>query len=89
MESMLITHVLPEFNYTGNGAGFLKMRACWMYGEFGYYNFKDQDHIKAAIDSIYKCLFDADLPVRLMAATSIQKLLDNEVASEFLKPALK
>jgi uncharacterized protein YjgD (DUF1641 family) len=34
-------------------------------------------------------LHDQDLPVRLTAATSIHKLLYNDIAIEFLKPALK
>jgi hypothetical protein len=65
------------------------MRALWMYGEFGQFNFKDNNHVKSAIDGVYRCLFDAELPVRLTAATSIQKLLHNDTAAEVLKPALK
>jgi hypothetical protein len=45
--------------------------------------------MSSAVDSVYKCLFDHDLPVRLTAATSIHKLLINDEASQFLKPALK
>ena len=90
MEPMLMTHVLPEFKNTNQqGSGFMKVRACWLYGEFGDYNFKDKDHLKTAVDSIYQCLFDDDLPVRYTAATSIHKLLYNETALVFLKPALK
>lgn len=65
------------------------MRALWLYGEFGQFKFKDNNHIKTAIDLIYKCLHDTELPVRLTAATSIHKLLHNDVAAEMLKPALK
>lgn len=67
----------------------MKIRACWLYGEFGDYNFKDKEHIQIAVNSIYQCLFDADLPVRYVAATSIHKLLYNESVFVFLKPALK
>ncbi len=38
---------------------------------------------------IYKCLYDTELPVKLTAATSIHKLLHNQSAQNFLKPALK
>jgi hypothetical protein len=65
------------------------MRACWMYGEFGEYDFKDDNHLKQAVDSLYQCLFDPDLPVRHTAACSIHKLLYNDAAFNFLKPALK
>lgn len=39
MEAMLTTHVLPEFKLQASYSGFMKMRACWMYGEFGEYKF--------------------------------------------------
>ena len=42
MENMLINHVLPELGHTGEGAGFMKMRATWMYGQFGDYKFADE-----------------------------------------------
>lgn len=59
-----------------------------MYGEFGDFKFKNQEHIQSAIDAIYKALYDTELPVRLTAATSIHKLLHNDQACAFLKPAL-
>lgn len=51
LEPMMITHVLPELESTHP---FLKMRACWMYGEFGTFKFKDENHIKQAVQLIYK-----------------------------------
>jgi len=40
---MLIHHVLPELQST---IPFMKMRACWMYGEFGTFKFQDNAHLK-------------------------------------------
>ena len=73
---MFIAHVIPEFK---SSSGFMRRRACWMYGEFGDFTFKDQIHLKVAIDAVYNCLFDPDLPVRMMAATSIHKHISNPV----------
>lgn len=41
------------------------------------------------MDAIYRNLQDSELPVKLQAATSIHKLLNNEETFQFLKPALK
>lgn len=46
LEPMMITHVLPELQ---SPQPFLKMRACWFYGEFGTFKFKDTNHIKGAV----------------------------------------
>ena len=62
MEPMLQNYVFPEFK---SAQGFLRLRACWLYGEFGDFKYKNQDHIKSAIDAIYQSLFDPELPVRL------------------------
>ena len=86
MEPMMAQHVLPELQ---SQQPFLRMRACWMYGEFGHFSFKDQNHVNQSIDLVYRCLNDQDLPVRFQAALCIKKLLDNDGAAAFLKPALK
>ena len=38
MEPMMAQHVMPELQ---SQQPFLRMRACWMYGEFGHFGFKD------------------------------------------------
>lgn len=65
------------------------MRACWMYGQFGTFKFRNNDHLKQAIQLIYGQLHDPELPVRLTAATSIHKLLHSDEVAELLKPGLK
>lgn len=65
------------------------MRASWVYGEFGTFKFSQQGHMKQAVGGVFKQLFDPRLPVKLQAATSIQKLLHNQEAEQLLKPHLK
>lgn len=43
IEPMLAKHVICEFK---SNEGFLRRRACFMYGEFGHYQFKDEGHIR-------------------------------------------
>lgn len=86
MEPMMIQHVLPELT---NTQPFLRLRACWMYGEFGSFKLRDAQNLNRAVDLIYRNLNDAELPVRLQAALSIHKLLGNDETFNFLKPALK
>jgi hypothetical protein len=87
MEPMLTYHVLPELV---SPEPYLRMRAIWLYGEFQSFCFRDQNHVHQMIDSIYKCLFDESLPVKVMAATTIYKLLhNNEIAQSFMRPGLK
>lgn len=86
MEPMLMQHVLPELK---SQQPVIRSTACWMYGEFGEFKFKKEDHVKQFVDGVYQNLFAPELPVRLQAATAMAKLLKNDIASEFLKPALK
>ena len=86
IEPMLKAHVLPDFS---SPHLLLKSRACWAYGEFSEYEFSDQAHIQQAVDGIYKCLFVDNLPIKFSAALSLSKMLKNESAVAFLKPALQ
>ena len=85
MEPMLIQHVLPELN---SSTPFLKSRACWVYGEFGEYEFQDTSHVQKAVDGVYQACFADELPVRLSAALAMSKFVQNETAEGFLKPAI-
>ena len=75
MEPMLIQHVLPELT---SNTPFLKSRACWVYGEFGGYEFQDSNHIQKAVDGVYQACWAEELPVRLSAALAMSKLVENE-----------
>ena len=86
LEPMMSTHVLPEL---ASPQPFMRMRACWFYGEFGSFKFRQPEHFKQAIQGIYQQLFDSELPVRFVAAVSLHRLMHNEQCTELLKPFLK
>lgn len=67
----------------------MRSRACWVYGEFCSFKFTNDEHVKLAIDGVYKSLFVSDLPTKLSAAISLASMLVNKTVREFLKPALK
>jgi len=85
MEFLLQKYVIPEFT---NHAGFLRARACWLFGHFGGLKFSNPDTVKAAVEGIYKCLIDTQLPVKVKAAIALNQLLNQEEALEMLKPGL-
>jgi hypothetical protein len=64
------------------------MRALWLYGEFTRnMKFNDQDHLNKVVEYSYGCLIhDTHLPVRLTAALSMTKLLQDDRACDLLKP---
>jgi hypothetical protein len=66
------------------------MRALWLYGEFvKNMKLKDNNHLAQVVELSFKCLCsDSDLPVRLNAAFSVSKLLQDETACNLLKPHL-
>ena len=85
-ELMLQQYIFPELS---NENGFMKARACWVYGEFAHFPFKNNDHLRHALNALFQCLQSTELPVRVNAAVSLIKLLDHETAVEFLRPALQ
>ena len=89
MEPMMLQYVLPEL--ANQSVPMLRLRAVWFYGEFGEVRglFKDDNHVRHAVDAIYKNLYDEELPVRFTAGTSIYRMLSLEQARLFLRPALK
>lgn len=86
LEPLMSAHVLPEL---ASQQPFMRMRACWFYGEFGSFRFRQEGHFKQAIEGIYKLLFDPELPVRFVAAVSLHRLMTAEECTELLKPYLK
>lgn len=84
-EQMLKLYIFPELTSEN---GFMKARACWVYGEFAHFPFTDDDHLRHALNALFQCLQSPDLPVRVNAAVSLIKLLEHETAIEFIRPAL-
>lgn len=85
MEQLLEQHVLSEFK---NPIGFLRARACWVFGRYGHLEFKNANNIKIAVEGITTCLMDAQLPVRVKAAVSLNCLLSQKEAENLLRPLL-
>jgi len=82
----MIEHVYSELK---SPIGFLRLRAAWLYGQLGDFNFKNSDHVRNAINDIFQLLWDSELPVRVTAAISMEKFLIHKEAQQVLKPALK
>jgi len=68
---------------------FLRARACWVYGEFGIFPFDDQDHLRSVLNLLYQNIQQPDLPVRVNAAVSLIKMLNHEIAVDFVRPGLE
>ena len=82
---MLQQFIFPEL--TSNN-GFMRARACWVYGQFAMFEFKEENHLRASLDAIYQNLEHSDLPVRVNAAIALIKLLEQPSAVEFIRPGL-
>jgi hypothetical protein len=72
MEYLLEKYVIPEFT---NKIGFLRARACWLFGIYGDLEYKNKDIVIAAVEGIYKCLLDSQLPVQVKAGIALNQLL--------------
>jgi hypothetical protein len=55
IEPILEKYVIPELK---NSVGFLRARACWVFGRYGHIEFKNKDNIHKAVEGIYHCLLD-------------------------------
>ena len=85
METILEQYVLPEFK---NQIGFLRARACWIFGKYGHIEFQNPQNIKIAVEGISHCLMDTQLPVRVKAAVALNCLLTQKEAEDLLRPSL-
>ena len=62
------------------------MRACWMFGQLYYLEFKDKAHVTKSVQGISRCLFDEHLTVKLEAAVALAQVADG--AKELIAPEL-
>ncbi|CAH1785309.1 unnamed protein product [Owenia fusiformis] len=87
-ETMLVTHVYPEFY---NDHGFLRARACWVVRYFSEVQFKSEANLIKALQAVQGCLCgDKDLPVRVEAAIALQMLItEQEKAQDHMRPYVK
>jgi hypothetical protein len=66
----------------------VQARACWVYGRYGSFEFRDEKHLFAAIEKIANLLHSDHIAVRVDAALALSELLDHETAANFVKPGL-
>jgi hypothetical protein len=87
MEQMLQHYILPELS---NDQPFMRLRACYVYGVYGSLKFKNQDHLKQAVEGIYNNMNENQpLPVKFHASCALEKILSRNVeAQDLIKPGL-
>lgn len=86
MQNLLQNYVMPEFE---NSVGFMRLRACWMYSRFASFPFNSAEHQELALSKICALTNDAELPVKVEAATALPKLLIWAVSMQKVKPDIK
>ena len=84
METLLQTHIQAELQSPN---GHLKCRAIWLYGEFAP-NIKSTEHLKLILELTYQSIQSEELPLQVMSATTMNKLLDKKEAKELVQPFL-
>lgn len=85
VEMMLVSYVFPEFQ---SPFGFLRARACWVLKSFAKVQFKTQENLITACNSVKNCILnDTCLPVNVEACIALQELLNEDEIE--VNPAVK
>jgi hypothetical protein len=66
----------------------MQARACWVYERYGAFEFKQTEHLKAAIDKILQHLHSPHIAVKVEAAKALSSLLAHDAAVGFMRPGL-
>uniref|UniRef100_M4BHV7 Importin N-terminal domain-containing protein n=1 Tax=Hyaloperonospora arabidopsidis (strain Emoy2) TaxID=559515 RepID=M4BHV7_HYAAE len=90
VESMIVTHILPEF---ANPHGFLRLRACKIFSRkyIEGIRFKDEQTLIRIVNGMLDAMFDPELPVRIEAAKTIRFVVmypHSDTVVEVLRPRL-
>jgi len=73
---LLVSYVFPEFQ---SPYGFLRARACWVLKSFSKIQFKSQENLVSACNSLKHCILnDTCLPVNVEACVALQELLNDD-----------
>lgn len=72
IESLLHLFIFQEFE---SHIGFLRSRACWVYGQLANCSFNHKEHKLGVLHKICKSMQDPALPVKIEAATALPKIL--------------
>jgi len=86
MEFLLDKYVIPEFL---SQSGFLRYRACWLFGMYGAFEFKGDQIVATATEGIYKCFLDKQIIVQIQAGIALERVLEQPTAMEMMKPGLQ
>jgi len=86
MEFLLEKYVVPEFK---NNIGFLRYRACWLFGIYGSLDYKNRQIVRDALEGLYTGLLDSEFPVRVNAGVGLYRLLPQPETAEALTPHLQ
>ena len=86
MEVLIQKFVVPEFK---NQSGFIRYRACWLFGMYGGADFSNKQIIQDATEGLYKCLLDSQLPVQVQAGIALERVLEHSLALDILRPGLE
>lgn len=86
LENLIVQHVIPEFQ---NGTyPFMRERACWLLMRYSELEFQNEHNLQTCVQRVLKALRDPELPVQMMAATSLRFLLDSDTAEKVIAPVL-
>ena len=86
LEGLIVQHVLPEFQ--NPTYPFMRERACWILMRYCDLAFDHEHNLQCCVQRILKALRDPELPVQMMAATSLRFLLDSDTAQKVIEPVL-
>jgi len=87
LEGLITRHVLPEFQ--NPNFPFIRERCCWIIMRYSDLEFQSEHNLQCCVQRIIKSLRDPELPVQMMAATSLRFLLDSDTAEIVIRPVLK
>lgn len=90
VESMIVTHILPEFK---NPHGFLRLRACKIFSRkyIEGIEFQNKQTLVNIVNCMLDAMFDPELPVRIEAAKTIRFVVmypHSNTVVEVLRPRL-
>lgn len=85
MENMIVAYVFPQFQ---SPHGYLRARACWVLHHFNEIPFTNDANLYQGLSYLQNCLLtDADLPVKVEAAISLQEMISSQdKAQQIIEP---
>jgi hypothetical protein len=86
MESMIMTHVVPEFR---SPHGFLRMRASWVVDRYQDIEWTSDVNLVNMTQCVLQGLEDPELPVRVQNAKTLRSVVENEAAKQVVAPVLR